>query len=1195
MMFSIYASCWTMALAASPGPAPARVVREWVFDKPGDLRGWVPTRLEDVCAGADGLSFRSPGPDPQLYRPKVDPFAASNQQVVEITWDCSDSGTGELFFSNTDQGQHGGLRPTWRTVIHVERTGEQVTVVRPFWQQLGKIIQIRVDPPSDTTVRLRRIRIVEPAAVPAEQPEWRFDQSTANAWFSLANVRSMVISDGALTLTSSSREAVALGAIRPTPAAKRRWVRLDLQAKSLSLVSLCWASDGALGLSRRALMLDGSAGPQHYALDMADVPGWQGNITHLGIGFAAAPDERVRLRALAMTEQPTGPAYLQCRFFGPVDTIIRPDRPASMALWLRNVGGAVRPASDVRFVCPSGTKVSPAQATCPAVEPGKTAKITCTLTAAKPGCASVKIEVGEQTFTRSIEVAPAVAQTKARYVPMPRPIETTHDIGIYYFPGWSPEQTKRWSHQLEFPERRPLLGLYREGDPEVADWHIKWAVENGIRLFIYDWYWRDGKEFIGRGLNEGFLQARYRNLLEFCVMWANHENFASHTREQLLTVTDYWADHYWQRRNYRRHEGKPVVVFFAPAKLTEYLGSAEKVKSAFDAMRARARERGFPGIWFVGCGGYTVGGQRQLAAMGFDACSAYNYAGAGASTRHSPYEVLMAGHEPIWRRAIEAGVLPYTPLLTTGWDSRPWHGDGARVRYGRSTAKWADGLRRLRAFLEQHRLKEGWLEAWNEWGEGSYIEPNVEFGFADLEAIRRTFGRPGTMPVNVGPRDVGRGPYEIEMFRKGETKEDPIVKTQGKNPNVIEGLDVVCRERSVTVTAGRCRVGGKTVSVKETELAVDPAESVAVDDEMHPISDEKVLGWRGGTRLVAGRTPFRVMPSQLAPNSLLIQAAAKRTATCYECDKDYVLDEFWGALSRLPKGRIKPKQRVAISYVYGLRRVDRIEVMPDGTVTLRRGQPKVDCPVMPPKTRGAMTLATVYRPYHARYVRAHHVYVVDEVKAAERLKPDTGPVARTLAKLRAGKPVTIVCWGDSVTTGGDASRPEKRYVDLFATRLRERFGDGEIKVINAGIGGTSTHGRLRAYPKEVLAYKPDLITVEFVNDMGLPGKTLRANWTSAIDQARKIGAEFVIITPHYVMPSWMSKRHSRGPETRANCKALRALATEQKVGLADAAWRWERLELAGIPYEILLKNGINHPDDRGHAIFVEELMRLFPR
>lgn len=434
----------------------------------------------------------------------------------------------------------------------------------------------------------------------------------------------------------------------------------------------------------------------------------------------------------------------------------------------------------------------------------------------------------------------------------------------------------------------------------------------------------------------------------------------------------------------------------------------------------------------------------------------------------------------------------------------------------------------------------------------------------------------------------------VSMLALSAELPPPRVQTLGQNPAVVEGLEIVCRERSVVVTDGRCKVGGKVVEVKRVELPVDPSDSVRVDSEVGPLSESKPQSWRGGTRLKAGREPRRVMPSQLEPGSLKVTDAKDRGVK-YQRDHDYFLDEFWGALSRLPNGRITKGRPVAISYTYGRRRVDRIEILPDGKVQIRRGEPDVDCPAMPPSTPGAATLATVYRPYHAKAVEPHHVYVVDPVKAAECPKADLAPVARTLAKLRAGKPVTIVCWGDSVTVGGDASRPELRYVDLFATRLKERFPACDVKVINAGIGGTSTHGRLKAYPKEVLAHKPDLITVEFVNDMRLPKKTLLANWTSAIEQARAIGAEFVIVTPHFVMPSWMDKRYARGRENREDCLALRQLARDAKVGLADAALRWELLEYAGMPYEILLMNGINHPDDRGHELFVDELMRLFPK
>ena len=53
------------------------------------------------------------------------------------------------------------------------------------------------------------------------------------------------------------------------------------------------------------------------------------------------------------------------------------------------------------------------------------------------------------------------------------------------------------------------------------------------------------------------------------------------------------------------------------------------------------------------------------------------------------------------------------------------------------------------------------VEAWNEWGEGSYIEPHREFGFGYLEAIRQVFAPDSPKPEDLAPADIGLGPYEL--------------------------------------------------------------------------------------------------------------------------------------------------------------------------------------------------------------------------------------------------------------------------------------------------------------------------------------------------------------------------------------------------------------------------------------------------
>ncbi len=91
-------------------------------------------------------------------------------------------------------------------------------------------------------------------------------------------------------------------------------------------------------------------------------------------------------------------------------------------------------------------------------------------------------------------------------------------------------------------------------------------------------------------------------------------------------------------------------------------------------------------------------------------------------------------------------------------------------------------------------------------------------------------------------------------------------------------------------------------------------------------------------------------------------------------------------------------------------------------------------------------------------------------------------------KLRAGSPVTIAYMGGSITAGAGASSPERTsYRALVGDWIRKNYPRSEITELNAainntGASGSSLYGALRAR-RDVIAYKPDLVFVEFaVND-----------------------------------------------------------------------------------------------------------------
>jgi hypothetical protein len=345
-------------------------------------------------------------------------------------------------------------------------------------------------------------------------------------------------------------------------------------------------------------------------------------------------------------------------------------------------------------------------------------------------------------------------------VPAPRPVSTGgYLVGAYYFPGWP--SLDKWKVLDAFPGRTPLLGYYREGDPVVMDWQIKWAVEHGIAFFAFDWYWDRGRRQLEHALHDGYLRARFRSYIKFCLLWANHNPAGSSSQDDLIALVDHWIAQYFRVPEYLRIDGKPVVIVFSPPQLRADMGS-DAVRAAFGQIRARAEAAGLPGLFIMGAALETPAGLVALAHEGYDAATGYNYPEAGMAdedARSAPYTDAVDGYEQIWYGIAAQRIIDYAPVTEPGWDSRPWDGAKALVRTGRDPDKFREMLRRARVFADRHPLAGGkkliLIEAWNEYGEGAAIEPHREWGFAYLDAVRATFATGAEGHRDLTPADLG--------------------------------------------------------------------------------------------------------------------------------------------------------------------------------------------------------------------------------------------------------------------------------------------------------------------------------------------------------------------------------------------------------------------------------------------------------
>ena len=85
---------------------------------------------------------------------------------------------------------------------------------------------------------------------------------------------------------------------------------------------------------------------------------------------------------------------------------------------------------------------------------------------------------------------------------------------------------------------------------------------------------------------------------------------------------------------------------------------------------------------------------------------------------------------------------PYFPHVSIDWDSSPRFEVGTPEHLtGVTPEKFEGFLRVAKEYVDAHPDQPPLItiNSWNEWSEGSYLEPDTEFGYGYLKAIKKVF------------------------------------------------------------------------------------------------------------------------------------------------------------------------------------------------------------------------------------------------------------------------------------------------------------------------------------------------------------------------------------------------------------------------------------------------------------------------
>ncbi len=195
---------------------------------------------------------------------------------------------------------------------------------------------------------------------------------------------------------------------------------------------------------------------------------------------------------------------------------------------------------------------------------------------------------------------------------------------------------------------------------------------------------------------------------------------------------------------------------------------------------------------------------------------------------------------------------------------------------------------------------------------------------------------------------------------------------------------------------------------------------------------------------------------------------------------------------------------------------------------------------------------------------------------------------RTVSDLKGGSNVTIVAFGDSISAGYAVRHG---FTFFWKEMLQKKYPDASIKLINAGDSGNTTIDGLARLDWDVLAYEPDLVTINFgINDaaLGIGLDDFQLNLRQMIMRIRAGPASEILL-----LSSQPLETPGFDKEVLKYYCAIKEIAEAEDVGFVDVYAAWMERVNQGTPLSSFILEGLDHPNEVGYKIIAETLMEFF--
>lgn len=289
-------------------------------------------------------------------------------------------------------------------------------------------------------------------------------------------------------------------------------------------------------------------------------------------------------------------------------------------------------------------------------------------------------------------------------------------------------------------------------DVNVLKWQAGLANQYGIHGFCYYHYWFMGKKLLEKPLE--ILLEHSEIDMPFCISWANEtwsRTWSGKDSEILIQQNygekDDWESHlqyllpFFKDKRYIKKDGHPVFILYKAVKIY-------KCEEMLQYWSLRLQDLNLPQLFVI----ETLSGAQKSKA-GKETHAALEFEPMYTIRNKMlwyKYKRELIGRLQLWRLGIYIK-LRYDKIcnkiveresdnylgLFPGWDNTARKGKRAMIITGNTSEKFEKYLKEQYGKCVRRNKEFIFINAWNEWGEGAYLEPDIQNRYEYLEAIRR--------------------------------------------------------------------------------------------------------------------------------------------------------------------------------------------------------------------------------------------------------------------------------------------------------------------------------------------------------------------------------------------------------------------------------------------------------------------------